>query len=131
METGFVWTIDALELQAEGQAAGVCAEISVSSEPGEIAEPENPRMIFELDQGGLMGLLMEISVNAENWAAQFEAEDEYYGDIEIYDDDYYSDMDSGEYEDIVVEEAGDESASVSIIGGADGPTSVYVAGKVG
>lgn len=99
MENGFVWTIDTLELQAEGQAAGICAEISVSSEPGEIAAPENPRMIFELDQGGLMGLLMEVSVNAENWAAQFEAED--------------------------------ESASVSIIGGADGPTSVYVAGKVG
>ena len=103
-DTGFVWTIDHLAAEADGESAGLCGEVAVSGVPGEIETPQNVRMLLEMDQGGLMGLLTEISVNAENWQASLEPEEDEYGE---------------------------DTSSVAIIGGADGPTSVFLAGKVG
>lgn len=106
----FVWKVDGLTMEAEGESIGVAGEIKVSVDPGELAAPAQERVILKLNEDELMGLLMEVMQNAQVWAAQFEPDS-----YEIEED--YEATDEG-------------AASVSIIGGADGPTSVFLAGKV-
>lgn len=106
----FVWKVDGLTMEAEGESIGVAGEIKVSADPGELAAPAQERVILKLNEDELMGLLMEVMQNAQVWAAQFEPDS-----YEIEED--YEATDEG-------------AASVSIIGGADGPTSVFLAGKV-
>lgn len=106
----FVWKVDGLTMEAEGESIGVAGEIKVSADPGELAAPAQERVILKLNEDELMGLLMEVMQNAQVWAAQFEPDS-----YEIEED--YEATDEG-------------AASVSIIGGADGPTFVFLAGKV-
>lgn len=116
--SSFLWTIDGLTAQAEGESLGVTAEIRVSADPGTIETPQNERVLFELTQSELILLMSEISVNLEGWLAQFEPE------TEQSDGDFPADM-------TLESETEEEAFSTAIIGGADGPTSVFVAGKVG
>lgn len=120
----FVWKVDGLTMEVEGESIGVTGEIKVSADPGEVTAPSQERVILKLSEDELMGLLMEVMQNAQVWAAQFEPDS-----YEIDDDAYELEDDFYEMEEDY--EGSDEgAASVSIIGGADGPTSVFVAGKV-
>ncbi len=116
----FVWEISNLSMESDGLTAGLCGSVSVSTEPGNLAAPENPRMLFELDEAALMGLLTEISYNLDALSGESETElDREYSNM-MEDESVWSSDDA----------AADDQA-VSIIGGADGPTSVFIAGKVG
>lgn len=106
----FLWTIDSVSVETQGQSAGIAAEIRISAEPGEIVTPQSERVLFDMTQAELLALVSEISANAEIWSAQFEPETEIP-------------------EDTTVES--EASEAIAMIGGADGPTSVFIAGKVG
>ncbi|MDO4322251.1 MAG: hypothetical protein Q4C61_06960 [Lachnospiraceae bacterium] len=70
----FVLNVDELSMTADGEKAGLNAEVRVSADPGEIAAPADSRVVLELTQGGLLDLVNEISANAQAWSAQFEPE---------------------------------------------------------
>lgn len=116
----FTWKLDGLTLEIEGEAIGVTGEVSVSADPGEIAAPAQERVLLDLTEEELMGLMMEVTQNAQVWAAQFNPETE-----GLYDSGEYE-LEEEAYEETVV---GEEADAVSVIGGADGPTSIYLAGK--
>lgn len=96
----FTWNLDSLTLEAEGEAIGVTGQLKVSAQPGTIDLPQQERELLALDEEGLTRLLYEAVLNAQNWAAQFETE------------------------------TAEDTQSVAVIGSADGPTSIFLAGKV-
>lgn len=73
---GFVWTIDGLTLEADGEELGVTSEISVSADPGELPVPENAKDILKMTAEELQGLAQEVQLKALIWAAQFVPEEE-------------------------------------------------------
>lgn len=103
----FLWTIHELSLESDGEKAGLQGSVHLSAEAPSFEAPEEKRMILELDNTDLMSLFSEVMIKAQTWAAQFEPE------TEAVDDTNDSD-----------------NALTSIIGGADGPTSVFIAGKI-
>ena len=108
----FTWTMDGLTMKVDGETIGVTTEVSVTSEPEAIAVPGQERVLLEMTEDEIMNLLMEVMMNAQTWVSQFE------------EDEAAEDYNSSE------EIPGAEANAVSIIGGADGPTSIFVAGKV-
>ncbi|MDO5344874.1 MAG: hypothetical protein Q4E91_03925 [Lachnospiraceae bacterium] len=103
----FLWTIHELSLESDGEKAGLQGSVHLSAEAPSFEAPEEKRMILELGNTDLMSLFSEVMIKAQTWAAQFEPE------TEAVDDTNDSD-----------------NALTSIIGGADGPTSVFIAGKI-
>ena len=116
----FTWKLDGLTLEIEGEAIGLTGEVSVSADPGEITAPAQERVLLDLTEEELMGLMMEVTQNVQVWAAQFNPETE-----GLYDSGEYE-LEEEAYEETVV---GEEADAVSVIGGADGPTSIFLAGK--
>lgn len=108
----FTWTMDGLTMKVDGETIGVTTEVSVTGEPEAIAVPGQERVLLEMTEDEIMNLLMEVMMNAQTWVSQFE------------EDEAAEDYNSSE------EIPGAEANAVSIIGGADGPTSIFVAGKV-
>ncbi|MDY3250288.1 MAG: hypothetical protein SOX32_08075 [Candidatus Choladocola sp.] len=100
----FCWCLDELYVEAGVQRVAASAEITVSADPGTFDAPEKERFLLDLTQGGLLDLVNEITGNAEAWSAQFEPETE-------------------------AETDADTAVRTAVIGGADGPTSIFVAGK--
>lgn len=72
----FLWTIDELSVSDGDEKMGISASVNVSADPGEMAAPEDERVLFDMTQAELLGLTTEITVNAETWAAQFAPEEE-------------------------------------------------------
>lgn len=76
VETGkcFRWIIDRLAMEAEEEAVGVTADLYVSADPGKIGTPQEQRVLFEMSQAGIMGLMTEISANVEALSAAAQPE---------------------------------------------------------
>ncbi|MCD8022076.1 MAG: hypothetical protein LUF30_03575 [Lachnospiraceae bacterium] len=66
--SGFTWVIDELALGEDGAAAGITGEISVQADPGTIEAPENPVMLFDLDEEELNQLIADVYIRALSWA---------------------------------------------------------------
>lgn len=159
--SAFVWEIDELAIYENSEKAGVQGSISINPYPEKKSAPAEQKILFALDDAELMGLVTEISMNAETLMQNIEAalygenaaddyEDDYgyegsdsydyedgysYEADDSYEDDYsYDDSDSyaDDYGNEAVEEspAQENGGSSIILGGADGPTSIYIAGKI-
>ena len=123
---GFTWVMDGLSMEVEGQSIGITSEVTVNAQPEAITAPQQERVLLDMTEDELMSFLMEVMMNAQSWAAQFEPETE----DGAYDMDVIGgyDMEDDEvYEETVI---GAEADAVTVIGGADGPTSIFLAGKV-
>lgn len=72
----FVWRLDDLTLEADGDRIGLNGELKVEATAGALEEPEEVSMIFEASQGELFLLFNEIMARGEIWASQFEPETE-------------------------------------------------------
>ena len=96
------------------ESLGITASLFVSADPGDITTPTDCRYLLEMDQNALISLFMECSANAETWSQLYAPELESEIESEVSDS-----LDEG------------NAVSASIIGGADGPTAVFAAGKLG
>lgn len=67
----FVWTIDSLTLEADGEGMGVTSEISLSAEPGDLPVPESVKDILAMTEEELQSLAQEVQLKAFIWSAQF------------------------------------------------------------
>lgn len=85
----FVWTIDELSISADDEKMGMTAEILAAAQPGEIAAPEEERDVLAMTQAELLGLVTEISVNAETWSAQFAPEESTESEFAVQDSEAY------------------------------------------
>lgn len=75
----FVWTLEDLTVSGMDEAGNmedVSGELRISADPGDIAEPQDPHMIFEMDETELSQALMEIAVNAQTWMNAMNGEEE-------------------------------------------------------
>ena len=117
---GFQLDVDDLSLNyvtdttEDLESLGITASLFVSADPGDITTPTDCRYLLEMDQNALMSLFMECSANAETWSQLYAPELESEIESEVSDS---------------LEE--DSAVSASIIGGADGPTALFAAGKLG
>ena len=73
---GFTWKVDALSVTVDGETVGVSGEVSVSAAPERIAAPASVRTILELTQEELLGLVNEITSNAEAWSYLIDPQEE-------------------------------------------------------
>ncbi len=92
------------------ESLGITASLSVDAEPGDIVTPTDCRYLLEMDQNALMSLFMECSANAETWSQ------------------LYAPQPETEASDIL---DGSSAVNASVIGGADSPTAIFLAGKLG
>lgn len=105
---------NAADENADPESLGITAELSVNADPGDIPAPTDCRYLLEMDQNALLSLFMECSANAETWS-------------QLYAPDLEEEIES-EASEI---SGGQGAVSTSIIGGADGPTAIFLAGKLG
>ena len=96
------------------ESLGITASLSVDAEPGDIVTPTDCRYLLEMDQNALMSLFMECSANAETWSQLYAPESESEPESEASDI-----LDSN------------SAVNTSVIGGADNPTAIFLAGKLG
>ena len=96
------------------ESLGITASLSVDAEPGDIVTPTDCRYLLEMDQNALMSLFMECSANAETWSQLYAPQPESEPESEASDS-----LD------------GSSAVNTSVIGGADGPTAIFLAGKLG
>ena len=96
------------------ESLGITASLSVDAEPGDIVTPTDCRYLLEMDQNALMSLFMECSANAETWSQLYAPESESEPESEASDI-----LDSS------------SAVNTSVIGGADNPTAIFLAGKLG
>ena len=96
------------------ESLGITASLSVDAEPGDIVTPTDCRYLLEMDQNALMSLFMECSANAETWSQLYAPESESEPESEASDI-----LDSS------------SAVNTSVIGGANGPTAIFLAGKLG
>lgn len=96
------------------ESLGITASLSVDAEPGDIVTPTDCRYLLEMDQNALMSLFMECSANAETWSQLYAPESESEPESEASDI-----LDSN------------SAVNTSVIGGADSPTAIFLAGKLG
>lgn len=71
----FLWTINELGMEANGEQIGLTGELQVAADPGVIEKPQESRMILELSQEELTSLAQEISLKAALWSSQLEGSD--------------------------------------------------------
>lgn len=125
----FAWKLDGLTVSMEGVSAGITSELTVNAQPEAITDVQPERALLELDENELSTLIMEVYMNAQNWLSERTAEmDALTNDSDI-EESIVIGEDDAEAE-IIIDEAEDDTKTVSIIGGADGPTSIFLAGKV-
>lgn len=103
----------AADTAEDSEALGITASLFVSSDPGDITTPTDCRYLLEMDQDALMSLFMECSANAETWSQMYAPELESEIESEVSDT-----LDD------------DNAVSASIIGGADGPTAIFLGGNL-
>lgn len=96
------------------ESLGITASLSVDAEPGDIVTPTDCRYLLEMDQNALMSLFMECSANAETWSQLYAPESESEPESEASDI-----LDSS------------SAVNTSVIGGANNPTAIFLAGKLG
>lgn len=96
------------------ESLGITASLSVDAEPGDIVTPTDCRYLLEMDQNALMSLFMECSANAETWSQLYAPEPESEPESEASD---------------ILD--GSSAVNASVIGGADFPTAIFLAGKLG
>mgnify|MGYP007084597896 CR=1 FL=1 len=96
------------------ESLGITASLSVDAEPGDIVTPTDCRYLLEMDQNALMSLFMECSANAETWSQLYAPEPESEPESEASD---------------ILD--GSSAVNASVIGGADSPTAIFLAGKLG
>lgn len=114
---GFTWVVDGITLSIEDESIGITYELTVNAKPEAITDLQPEHVILEMDEAELTTFIMEISANAQNWMSELASAlepvtgEESAADTEITMDE-------------------DAAKTVSIIGGADGPTSIFLAGKV-
>lgn len=72
----FTWVIDQLSLYSGEERMGVKGFVTLAADPGEISQPGNIRMLFELTEEQFIGLMTEIQGKAMSWAQQFEEQPE-------------------------------------------------------
>ena len=72
----FELVIDELSMVVDDESIGIAGTVAMSGEPGEIAAPQNTKMILELTEEEFVNLLMEFQMNVGTWAQQFEPETE-------------------------------------------------------
>lgn len=72
----FELIIDELSMVVDDERIGIAGTVAMSGEPGEIAAPQNTKMILELTEEEFVNLLMEFQMNVGTWAQQFEPETE-------------------------------------------------------
>ena len=125
----FVWKLDGLTVGMEGVSAGITSELTVNAQPEAITDVQPERVLLELDENELSMLVMEIYMNAQNWLSERTAEmDALTNDSDIEESIVIGEEDAET--EITIDEAEDGTKTVAIIGGADGPTSIFLAGKV-
>ena len=96
------------------ESLGITASLSVDAEPGDIVTPTDCRYLLEMDQNALMSLFIECSANAETWSQLYAPESESEPESEASDI-----LDSS------------SAVNTSVIGGANNPTAIFLAGKLG
>ena len=96
------------------ESLGITASLSIDAEPGDIVTPTDCRYLLEMDQNALMSLFMECSANAETWSQLYAPQPESEPESEASD---------------ILD--GSSAVNASVIGGADGPTAIFLAGKLG
>ena len=96
------------------ESLGITASLSVDAEPGDIVTPTDCRYLLEMDQNALMSLFIECSANAETWSQLYAPESESEPESEASDI-----LDSS------------SAVNTSVIGGANGSTAIFLAGKLG
>ena len=96
------------------ESLGITASLSVDAEPGDIVTPTDCRYLLEMDQNALMSLFMECSANAETWSHLYAPQPESEPESEASD---------------ILD--GSSAVNASVIGGADSPTAIFLAGKLG
>ena len=96
------------------ESLGITASLSVDAEPGDIVTPTDCRYLLEMDQNALMSLFIECSANAETWSQLYAPESESEPESEASDI-----LDSN------------SAVNISVIGGANNPTAIFLAGKLG
>ena len=96
------------------ESLGITASLSVDAEPGDIVTPTDCRYLLEMDQNALMSLFMECSANTETWSQLYAPESESEPESEASDI-----LDSS------------SAVNTSVIGGANNPTAIFLAGKLG
>ena len=96
------------------ESLGITASLSVAAEPGDIVPPTDCRYLLEMDQNALMSLFMECSANAETWSQLYAPQPESEPESEASD---------------ILD--GSSAVNASVIGGADSPTAIFLAGKLG
>ena len=72
----FCWNVDELSATVDGETISLKAKIDLDADPGEFAAPVKETLLFGTDQNEIYGLIGEIAMNAQTWAAQFEPETE-------------------------------------------------------
>ena len=70
----FCWNVDELSATVGGETIGLKAKIDLSADAGEIAAPEKEISLFSADQNEVYGLIGQLAMNAQTWAAQFAPE---------------------------------------------------------
>lgn len=119
---GFTWTADGLTLSADGESIGITSELTVSAKPEAITDLQPEYAILEMDETELTTFIMEIYMNAQNWLSEHTTETD-----ALTNDAVTEEADAIES---AIDEAEDGSKTAAIIGGADGPTSIFLAGKM-
>ena len=84
---------------------GLTAEVLAAAQPGEIAAPEEERDVLAMTQAELLGLVTEISVNAETWSAQFAPEDSTESEFAVQDSEAFQSEAETEQSETAVTEA--------------------------
>lgn len=72
----FVWNMDGLTMEVEGEAIGLTGNVKVSAGVKNSYEPENVVMLCEATQGELFTVMNQAMMNAQEWLAQFQPETE-------------------------------------------------------
>lgn len=93
--TGIVCKIDRLAMGVDGDEIGVTGEMTIAGNIDAIETPENPRVLLEMNEGSLMGLLTEISTNLENMETQESESEEVYGESAALTDESFLSVISG------------------------------------
>lgn len=95
--SGFIWTVDELSMSSMGETLGVSGEVSVTADPGELAAPEEERVVLEMTEGELVDLVNEVLTNVNVWAGQFVPQDSATDAVEAALEDQMI-TDAGEFE---------------------------------
>lgn len=95
--SGFIWTVDELSMSSMGETLGVSGEVSVTADPGELAAPEEERVVLEMTEGELLDLVNEVLTNVNVWAGQFVPQDSATDAVEAALEDQMI-TDAGEFE---------------------------------